>query len=137
MVRAWTVSLTGIWLLALAIPGEVSPAVDDPEPRVMEVRMVDVSPMEFVFEPSDLTVRPGDIVRFVQAGVMPHNVEFRDVPAGADLGDARLGPYLMSKGQVYELVIDERFTAGAYPYVCTPHEAMGMKGTLTVVEDDS
>ncbi len=46
-----------------------------------------------------------------------------------------MGPFLTVKGQVYEVVIDGRFAEGAYRYVCTPHEAMGMKGAITVVGD--
>jgi manganese oxidase len=86
------------------------------------------------FEPADIQVRRGDRVRFVQEGDMPHNVQFvrNDAPDAVELGDAWSGPYLSAKGEMYEIEIDERFLDGEYSYVCTPHIAMGMKGTITV-----
>lgn len=85
------------------------------------------------FEPSSVTAQNGDTVRFVEdAGVM-HNVHFESHPAGAKLGAATVGPYLTTKGQTYDVVIDARFTAGKYEFVCDPHEMLGMRGTLTVV----
>ena len=96
------------------------------------VKMIDVSDTEFVFEPSELTVNPGDVVQFVATSATPHNVDFRSLPDGVDLGDQTVGPYLMEDGATYEITIDERFVAGDYNYVCTPHEFLGMKAVLTV-----
>jgi plastocyanin len=42
------------------------------------------------------------------------------------------GPYVTQKGQTYELRIDEHFPPGRYEFVCQPHQAFGMKGTLVV-----
>ncbi len=118
-------------------------------PRTVVVKMVD-----FAFEPATLTVSVGDTVRFVQTTASPHNVEFRTVPEGAELAElpvppaegpsgtlsspssppARMGRYLTQVGETYEFLIDEHFAAGTYDYVCTPHEALGMTGTI-VVED--
>ncbi|MEX0892163.1 MAG: plastocyanin/azurin family copper-binding protein [Gemmatimonadota bacterium] len=111
--------------------GEAS-AQSGEKPRVIEVKMVDKSPTSFAFEPANVTVRPGDVLRFRQIGAMPHNVEFREPPEGADLDSIQVGPFLVTRGQVYELKIDERFVAGQYPFVCTPHEQMGMTGLLKV-----
>jgi manganese oxidase len=101
--------------------------------RVLEVRMVEVGGA-MRFEPENLEVRRGDVVRFVQEGAMPHNVQFvrNTAPRGAEIGDSWMGPFLSKKGEVYEVEIDERFLDGTWEYVCTPHIAMGMKGTLTV-----
>jgi plastocyanin len=96
------------------------------------VEMVDKSATEFVFEPKDITVTPGQTVRFVQTGFIPHNVEFRDGPDGTDLGPQAMGPFLLATGETYEVVIDDRFKPGTHKYVCTPHELMGMVGTITV-----
>ena len=63
---------------------------------------------------------------------MPHNVEFRDLPAGTNLGAAAMGPFLLTAGETYEVTIDDRFAPGTHKYVCTPHEIMGMVGTITV-----
>jgi plastocyanin len=121
--------------LALTLPAANYPDSAIPEgPRgeTIVVRMVDISATEFKFEPAEITVRPGDVVQFVQAGAMPHNVQFKDGPAGSDLSSLLMGPFLTQPGETYDVVIDERFTAGSHPFVCTPHELMGMKGTLTV-----
>jgi len=96
------------------------------------VKMVDVSDTEFKFEPAELTVNPGDVVQFVATSATPHNVDFRSLPDGVDLGDQTVGPYTMEDGATYEINIDDRFTAGDYAYVCTPHEFFGMKAVLTV-----
>jgi manganese oxidase len=89
---------------------------------------------EMRFEPARLEVRRGDVIRFVQEGAIPHNVQFvrNTAPEGVELEELWSGPYLSKKGEVYEIVIDERFGDGEYDYVCTPHIAMGMTGTLVV-----
>lgn len=104
----------------------------DPPEDVVVVRMVDKSPTEFVFEPESVTVRPGQTVRFVQKGAMPHNVEFRETPDGTDLGTSAMGPFLLSLGDTYDVEIDDRFAPGIHKYVCTPHELLGMVGSITV-----
>jgi len=86
----------------------------------------------YSYDPGDIVANPGDTVRFVQESAMPHNVEFRSAPPAAALGDARTGPYLVKEGDTYDLVIDQRFPTGVYQFTCTPHQALGMKGTLTV-----
>ena len=100
--------------------------------RTVIVKMVDQSTAQWRFEPEEVTVKRGDIIRFVLEDVVPHNVEFKDVPKGTKLGDARMGPFLMTKGQTYDVIIDGRFAEGTHEYVCTPHAAMGMKGTIVV-----
>lgn len=100
--------------------------------QVVVVNMVDKGGGKWAFEPSAIQAQPGDTVRFVQADVVPHNVQFKSVPKGASLGAAMMGPFLVKKGDTYDLVIDARFVTGTYHFVCTPHEMMGMKGTLEV-----
>lgn len=128
--------VTGLALLLLSgttfapAPPERGPVLDDDS--VVVVRMIEKSATNYAFEPADIQVRQGSVVRFVQDGAVPHNVEFDDTPAGADLDKVRMGPFLMQKGETYEVSIDDRFTEGEYRFVCTPHEAMGMTGSLTV-----
>jgi plastocyanin len=102
--------------------------------RTVEVKMVEQSPTAMRFEPAEVTIHRGDVVRFVDTGVQPHNVAFvqGEVPAGANLGTAMTGPYVTQKGQTYEVRIDERFTPGRYEYICQPHQQFGMKGTIVV-----
>lgn len=109
---------------------------DEPEaraPLVFEVHMVDKGPTQFVFEPAEVEVRPGDVVVWVQDGVMPHNVQFTLAPKGRPADKLPTSPFLTIKGQRFELQIDDRFLPGEYEYICTPHVGMGMKGTIRVV----
>jgi plastocyanin len=95
------------------------------------------------FEPADITIKAGDAIKFVAVSGFPHNVAF--VPAGlsdavkaqlnANLGSARMADL---SSNMY-VAANEGFTmsfanvpAGKYEYNCTPHLAMGMKGTITV-----
>lgn len=128
------------WLtLALMVPFSTMlvgmahiPVTPPAAPKAILVKAMDVSATEFKWSPADITVNPGDTIRFEQTTATPHNVEFKETPAGADLGASKMGPFLVAAGDHYDLVIDGRFKPGAYKYVCTPHELMGMKGTITV-----
>lgn len=85
-----------------------------------------------VFGPADLTVRRGDVVRFVlTSGV--HNVHFvadsnagvTSLPAPSDM--------LQLPGQTHDILVD--LPAGrTYYYHCDPHALIGMVGHLTVTE---
>ncbi len=142
----------GMVATAAALILAVSPATAQ-EGAVQKPRTVVVKMVDFAFEPATLTVSVGDTVRFVQTTASPHNVEFRTVPEGAELAEipvppaegpsgtlsspssppARMGRYLTQVGETYEFLIDEHFAAGTYGYVCTPHEALGMTGTIVVI----
>lgn len=84
-----------------------------------------------VFEPAKLTVKQGDVVRFVMADAQSaHNVYFdpSQNPAGAALPAP--SPYLTQAGESWEMTAD--MAAGSYDYICQPHAAMGMTGQITV-----
>ena len=135
MIRFGLVAtLLGFGFLILA--GEVEAQTSAAGVHIVTVRMVDKSATEYAFEPANITVAPGTLVRFELTGSIPHNVEFKKGPSGTDLGAARMGPFLLVKGQTYEVMIDARFSVGTHDYVCTPHEMMGMKGTITVQDSD-
>ena len=61
-----------------------------------------------------------------------HNVHFKTQPKGARLGAAAISPYLTTKGQTYNIVVDSRFAEGTYEIVCDPHETIGMHAFLIV-----
>lgn len=132
MIRLTSTVLIVLTVLLGTTPTAHAQSSATPDGETIIVRMVDKSNAEWRFEPAQVTVQPGDTLRFVQADVVPHNVEFTATPEGADLGEARMGPFLNAKGETYDLVIDGRFAAGPYEYVCTPHVAMGMKASVTV-----
>ena len=104
------------------------------EPKTFEIKMLEITPTKFEFSPATITVRQGDIVRFTQTKVNAHNIVFKAVPAGVDLGDLKEGPYMMVVSQVHQFTIDKRFAPGTYDFTCTPHEVFGMKGQIIVVK---
>ncbi len=95
--------------------------------QVIEVRMTMANGGRF--EPEAVTVRPGDVVRFINVDNV-HNISF---PADKNAGFADLpaaSPYLTAPGQTWDLVVD--LAPGTYTFQCDPHVPMGMFGTLTV-----
>jgi plastocyanin len=105
-----------------------------------EVKMVgDATGYKFV--PADITVKAGDAIKFIMVSGGPHNVSFTNAPdavkaqldanmPGAKIGPAS-GPMIMQPNEAY-VVSFGNVAAGKYEYVCTPHLAMNMKGTVTV-----
>jgi len=134
MLRA--TALLAVWA-AMILGASQAEAQTAAEAGVVVVRMIEKSATSYAFEPSTITVAPGQTIRFVQGGMVPHNVEFRDAPSGARIDDLKMGPFLIQAGDAYEVLIDERFSGGSYDYVCTPHEAMGMRGAIVVEESAS
>jgi plastocyanin len=126
----------GTLLLCFALLSAAGCATDstaDDAPRTIVVSLKDDG-NELRFEPARVEVKRGDVVRFVQEGVMPHNVQFvrNTSPDGVDIGEYWTGPYLTKVGESYEVLIDERFADGEYEWACAPHLALGMKGALVV-----
>ena len=97
---------------------------------------------KYIYDPVQLTIKVGDTVRWINISGGPHNVAFYQnrVPAGAaDVLNAAManrlgplnGPLLTDSLAVYQV----SFTgapAGKYDYYCLPHEALGMKASLTL-----
>ncbi len=108
----------------------------DRSPATVIVKMVDKSAAQWRFEPSEFIVMPGDTVRFVQEDIVPHNVEFTKSPKASRIDNLRMGPFLMTLGETYDVVISENFVAGTYKFVCTPHRSLRMVGEMTVVNND-
>ena len=94
------------------------------------------------FEPANITVKQGDGVKFTMVSGGPHNVAFdpATIPAAgmpqlksnmpnqmAELSS----PMMMNPNESYTISF-AGVAPGAYNYHCTPHLAMGMKGTITV-----
>lgn len=94
------------------------------------------------FEPADLTIKSGDAVKFVMVSGGPHNVSFDPAAVPADSKaqlDANMdnkmselsSPMLMNPNEEYVISFGG-VKPGKYDFHCTPHLAMGMKGTITV-----
>lgn len=94
------------------------------------------------FEPAAVTIKPGDAVRFTMVGGGPHNVAFDPATVPADSKnqlDANMdqkiselsSPMMMNPNETYVISFGG-IKPGVYPFHCTPHLAMAMKGTITV-----
>lgn len=84
------------------------------------------------FEPSTLTVQPGQKVRvsLTNKGEAPHNVEF-ELPEGEKEFEENLAP-----GETKTLEFTAPEKPGEYTFYCPVgnHRERGMTGTLTVAE---
>lgn len=113
---------------APAAPAAAAPAAGG---QVIEVKMI-MGTGQPVFEPAQVTAKPGDIVRFVNVDNV-HNVSF---PADKNAGVAGAlpapSPYMATPGQTYDLKVE--LQPGTYTFQCDPHAAMGMVGQLTVAQ---
>lgn len=94
------------------------------------------------FEPKNITINRGDVIRFVNVSGGPHNVAFdpAKVPAAAKgpLSAAMpsqlselTGPFVTAPNAAYMMSF-ANVPAGTYPYLCTPHLALGMTGVITI-----
>jgi plastocyanin len=113
--------------------------------KTWEVKMIGDG-NSYKFEPSDLTIKEGDGIKFTVVSTPPHNVAFdaaqpalTDAAVKAQL-DANMGPnkigdlsspLLLNVGDTYTVSF-AGIKPGKYLFNCTPHLAMNMKGTVTV-----
>jgi plastocyanin len=92
------------------------------------------------FDPVNVVVKPGDGVRFVMVSGAPHNVAFQNVTGAArtqlganmpnQISDLS-SPMLLNPNEKYEMSF-AKVPAGKYDYICTPHLATNMRGSVTV-----
>src|SRR4051812_18099824 len=135
---------------AAAAPSSAAPAATAPTnalPKIaatgatVEVKMVG-DDKGYRFEPADIKIKAGDAVKFVMVTGGPHNVAFdpTTIPAaGKAQLDANMdqkmaelsSPLLMNANESYVISFGG-VAPGSYPFHCTPHLAMNMKGTITV-----
>ncbi|HUG28509.1 MAG TPA: plastocyanin/azurin family copper-binding protein [Gemmatimonadales bacterium] len=98
----------------------------------------------YMYVPSQLTIKSGDVVVFHNISGGPHNVNFwaDSIPAGTQallnaampdrMGDLT-GPLLVAPNETYTIHFAGA-PAGQYGFYCLPHLAMGQTGKLTIVE---
>lgn len=107
-----------------------------------EVKMYGDPKNGYKFEPKDITIKAGDGIKFIVADIGPHNVAFAEADIPADVRpqlDANMGEKIgflstklaMAAGD-FVIISFANIKPGTYPFNCTPHLAMGMKGTVTV-----
>jgi plastocyanin len=107
-----------------------------------EVKMVGDA-KGYRFEPANITVKQGDGVKWIVVSGGPHNVAFDPATIPPDVRpqlDANMGTDRMGELSAnMKINPGESITIsfgnikpGQYPYHCTPHLALGMKGIITV-----
>lgn len=106
-----------------------------------EVKMIGDA-QGYRFEPANLTVNAGDGIRFLMVSGGPHNVAFDPATIPADVQsqlDANISEKMGQLSSALKMNAGETITVsfanikpGKYPYNCTPHLALGMKGEITV-----
>jgi plastocyanin len=110
--------------------------------KTIEVKMLGDA-KGYRFEPANFTVKQGDGVKFVVVGGGPHNVAFDPATIPSDVKgqlDANMGTDKMGElSSNMKMNPGESITVsfgnikpGQYPYHCTPHLALNMKGVITV-----
>ncbi|HEX2636010.1 MAG TPA: plastocyanin/azurin family copper-binding protein [Gemmatimonadales bacterium] len=96
----------------------------------------------YKYDPSELTIKAGDVVTFHNKSGGPHNVSFwtDSIPSGAadvlkgtmpDQMAPLEGPLLTEPDAAYKISFAGAPT-GEYKFYCLPHLALGMHGKLTV-----
>jgi plastocyanin len=125
--------------------GTAAPAVAPVTGTTHDVQMV-FEGGKYLFVPDQITVKEGDAIKFINVSGGPHNVQFKEenvpddmeatlasnMPDGAMAKMGPLnGPLLMQLNETYTISF-AGIKAGEYPFTCTPHEAMGMNGTVIV-----
>lgn len=111
---------------------------------VRDVQMLMTPDGRYVFQPANLTIVAGDLVRWTNVSGGPHNVAFHPdkIPPGAKaLLNAAMkgrmsdltGRLLIEPNATYEISF-VGLPPGRYEYYCTPHEMLGMTGTITVTK---
>ena len=126
---------------AAATPAAGAAAAAPATGKTHEVKMTGDA-TGYKFEPANITVEEGDAVKFIMVSGGPHNVAFQnvtDATAKAQL-DANMpgqkmgelsGPFVMQPNEAYTISF-AKVPDGKYDFICTPHAAMNMKGTITV-----
>lgn len=126
---------------APATPAAAAPAA--PTGPVKEIKMELVNG-KYQFSPSALTIKVGDVVRFINVSGGPHNVSFYkdSIPAGAEavLNAAmqnQMAPNSMTANYLTDSLAtyDVSFAnapVGTYKFTCQPHAPMGMHGEIKV-----
>ncbi|HLE55670.1 MAG TPA: plastocyanin/azurin family copper-binding protein [Rhodothermia bacterium] len=121
-----------------AVAGTMAPVTG----TTHEVKMVGDA-KGYRFEPANITIKSGDGIRFTTVSGGPHNVAFDPATIPADSKaqlDANMGPdkigelssaLKMNPGESV-MISFGNIKAGTYPFNCTPHLAMGMKGVITI-----
>jgi plastocyanin len=126
-----------------AAPSANAPAANAPAGtgKTHDVNMV-LDGSKYKYDPDNLTIKSGDVIRFHNKSGGPHNVSFwpDSIPGGAadvlkkNMPDQMApleGPLLTEPDKTYEVSFAGA-PKGVYKLYCLPHLALGMRGKVTV-----
>jgi plastocyanin len=92
------------------------------------------------FDPVDVVIKAGDAVKWTMVTGGPHNVAFQNVSAAVraqlsanmpnQISDLS-SPMLLNPNETYQVSF-AKVAPGKYEYICTPHIATNMRGSVTV-----
>lgn len=94
---------------------------------------------QYAFDPADLRIAQGDLVRFVMTGPQPESIVFDATDAPPEVAsfirEAALdrGVLLTEPGQLHDVTFAGA-PPGSYPFFSLPHADRGMRGRITVTE---
>lgn len=141
---------------AVAVDTSAAPAAAAPAPSAAPTGTATAAPITgtthevkmigdaqgYRFDPANITVKAGDGIKFTVVSGGPHNVAFDPATVPADQQaqlDANISEKMGQLSSALKMNAGESVTvsfanikAGTYPYHCTPHLALGMKGVITV-----
>ncbi len=136
-----------------AAPAAIAPAATTPAPATGTAAMAPVTgtthevkmigdAQGYRFDPANITIKAGDGIKFTVVSGGPHNVAFDPATVPADVQsqlDANISEKMGQLSSALKTNAGESVTvsfanvkAGKYPFHCTPHLALGMKGEITV-----
>ena len=126
-----------------AAPAAGSAAAAPATGKTIDVKMLG-DEKGYRFDPATITVKAGDAIKFTNVTGGPHSVGFdpakvppavqpqltANMPGDHSMGPLE-GPMLLQPNETY-VISFAKIPAGTYDFHCTPHLALGMKGTITV-----
>ena len=134
-----TTATAGTGTATTPAPGTATGTAAPVTGTVHEVKMIG-DEKGYRFEPVDITIKAGDGIKWVMVSGGPHNVQFQNIAADVktqlsanmpnQLSDLS-SPMLINPNETYEISF-ANVKAGKYEYVCTPHLANNMRGSVTV-----
>ncbi len=138
-MKRWTLAVVPV--LALTAVAFAPRADRTLPPATHSVRMIQQG-QQYLFQPVNITIASGDIIEYRNVSGGPHNVQFTParIPAGAAEALNRgmpnrmgplAGPMITAPNAVYRVNFAGA-PAGTYEVICLPHQALGMKGVVTV-----
>lgn len=142
-----------LWLAACdPAPVSETPAAEGPQVLGGITRPVDGGDVHLVrmvqrgdryaFEPAEIPIRNGDVVRFVMVGSQPESVAFELTEVGPEMAEyvransLERGVLLTEPGQSYDVAFRDA-PPGRYPFLSAPHAVQGMRGAVIVISPDT